>query len=384
MTATRFVCPFCPLHCDDLESSAALGAGTACPILRERGPQSLAHDRDTLPPEPNTLAQARQWVRAARTIAISGRAIDLETARAVSRFASRTGAGLLPLAAPDDVYPEVFARRGGIGTTIGETASPHQTLIVIGNPDPLWPQLRQRLTGAGKIFYWQRDDQVVPRLARLRGDLARPAPRTQAAPGETGDADVTTTINLIRSSETVAFLIVPRVVAVSDQRLLWSTAGGLIADLNRQTRATLLRLDQALTLRSVVAWTSAAAATNAIEPDALDASVQLTTLGEVDLVIDLIPWDHPADPAKDPVQQGERADRTARGTGPRGRRRITIGQATGGGEGMSSSLHLPASTPGITARSMAIRGDGSVALPLGKWGETQLPTVAEWLQKLAM
>jgi hypothetical protein len=384
MTATRFVCPFCPLHCDDLEPSTALGVGSACPILRERGLRSLAHDRDTLPPDPTTLEQAQQWVRAARTIAISGRVIDLETARAVSRFASRTGAGLLPLAAPDDVYPEVFARRGGIGTTIGETASPHQTVIVIGNPDSPWPQLRQRLTGAGKVFYWQRNDQIVPRLARLRGDLARPASRTQADPGGTGDEDVTTTMNLVRDSETVAFLIVPTVVAVSDQRLLWSTVGGLIADLNRQTRATLLRLDEALTLRSVRAWTSAAAATNAIEPDALDASVQLTMIGDVDLVIDLIPWDHPAEPAEDPVRRGERADRTAMGTGSLGRQRITIGQAAGGGAGMSSSLHLPASTPGISARSMAIRGDGSVALPLGKWGETELPTVAEWLQKLAM
>lgn len=380
MTATRFVCPFCPLHCDDLEPSTAFGAGSACPILREQGLRSFAHDRDTLPPQSTTLEQARQWVRAARTIAISGRVIDLETARAVSRFVSRTGAGLLPLAAADEVYPEVFARRGGIGTTLGEAASSHQTVIVIGNPDPQWPQLRRRLTGAGEVFYWQRTDQIVPRLARLRAEWANPTPRPPTAAGGAVDADVMSTLNLLRDRQTVTFVISPAIVAVADQRSLWSTVGGLIADLNRQIRATLLRFDAALTLRSVVSWNTGAAAAATIEPDALDVSAQVATIGEADLVIELTPWDQPSDATDAPVQPGERAV----GRGPHGRHRITIGQARGGIREMPSSLHLPASTPGITARSMAIRGDGSVALPLGKWGETQLPTVAEWLQKLAM
>lgn len=393
MTATRFVCPFCPLHCDDLEPSAGMGVSpSGCPILSDLGPRSLAHDRGTPPPHPGQLELARHWVRTARTIAVTGRVIDLQTARAVSKFVSRTGAGLLPLVVPDDLYPEVFARRGGIGTTLGEAASPHQTVIVIGDPDPQWPRLRQRLTGAGKTYFWQGSDQIVARLARLRDELAHPRGQTTAAPDGLDDADVATTHEFIRNSETVVFMIVPSAVAVEEQRLLWSTAGGLIADLNRRIRAMLLRFDESLTLRSVMAWNREAAAAGLIEPDAIGGNEPLATNGDIDLVIDMTPW---GDRTSLPNGTGPRRDlgRSAAGAGPRGRHRITIGQeARGSGEGSpnlaasetSRALHLPASTPGITGRSMAIRGDGSVALPLGMWAETRLPTAAEWLEKLEM
>jgi len=392
MTATRFVCPFCPLHCDDLEPSAGVGASSDCPILSDLGPRSFAHDRDTPPPQSSQLEQARQWVRAARTIAVTGRVIDLETARAVSRFASRTGAGLLPLVAPDDLYPEAFARDGGIGTTLGEASSPHQTVIVIGDPDPHWPRLRQRLTGAGKTYFWQGSDQIVARLARLRGELAHPKGQSTAASDGLDDADVATTHELIRDSKAVVFLIVPAAVAAEEQRLLWSTAGGLIADLNRRIRAMLLRFDASLTLRSVVAWTREAPSAGLIEPDAIGGNEPLAPNGDVDLVIDMTPWGDRGTLPNGTVPRRD-SGRSAAGAGPRGKRRITIGQnACGGGEGSpdvsasetSRALHLPASTPGITARSMAIRGDGSVALPLGMWAETGLPTAAEWLAKLGM
>lgn len=389
MTATRFVCPFCPLHCDDLEPSTGMGVSAVCPILSDLGPRSFAHDRDTPPPQSSQLEQAREWVRGARTIAITGRVIDLETARAVSRFVSRTGAGLLSLVASDDGYSEVFARRGGIGTTLGDAASSHQTVIVIGDPDPRWPRLRQRLTSAGKTYFWRRNDQVAARLARLRGELAHPSRHTIAVPKGQDDSDLATTRDLIRDSEAVVFVLDPAGSAADEQRLLWSTVGGLIADLNREIRATLLRFDDSLTLRSVMVWNREAPAAGLLEPDAIRGDDQLAKTSEVDLIIDLTPW---VDPDSVTGGIGPRLARrcSAIGAGPRGKHRITIGQearsvtADLAETAAPGKLHLPASTPGITARSMAIRGDGSVALPLGMWAEKRLPSAAEWLEKLGI
>lgn len=390
MTATRFVCPFCPLHCDDLEPPTGMGVSSVCPILSDLGPRSFAHDRDTPPPQSSQLEQARQWVREACAIAITGRVIDLETARAVSRFVSRTGAGLLSLVASADGYPEAFARRGGIGTTLGDAASPHQTVIGIGDPDPRWPRLRQRLTGAAKTYFWQRNDRVVERLAQLRGELAAPSHHPAAVPKDQDDSDLATTRELIRGSEAVVFVIAP--AAADEQRLLWSTAGGLIADLNREIHASLLRFDDSLTLRSVMAWNREAPAAGLREPDAISEDEQLARTSEVDLIIDLTPWVAPVSVTGGTGPRLARC-RSVLGAGPRGNRRITIGQEVRSGEAAPAepagsatlgSLHLPASTPGITGRSMAIRGDGSVALPLGMWAETRLPTAAEWLKKLGI
>jgi hypothetical protein len=149
------------------------------------------------------------------------------------------------------------------------------------------------------------------------------------------------------------------------QRPFWSTLQGLLSELNRRIRASVLRFDNSMTLRSVAAWSS-----DGPHPSA--AAIRVP----VDLEIHFSPW---------PV-----ADTTSTHVSTTiARRRITIGRAevqsdagaATAGESCQS-IHLPAAMPGIASDGIVIRGDGSVTLPLSRAMESGLPTAAMTLSRL--
>src|SRR5690606_29143576 len=128
---------------------------------------------------PATLAIARQWVEQAEQIWVTGRILDLQTARAVCQFAERTGAEVSvsadsAAAVETAAYCETFARDGGFATTLGDAAAPHVSVILIGDASQRWPRLRQRLDRAGELYAWQNTDRLGERLSHLRRLLRRP------------------------------------------------------------------------------------------------------------------------------------------------------------------------------------------------------------------
>jgi len=407
MNSDRFVCPFCPLNCDDLERPAVdLGpdesVDAACPRLGELWRQAIRHDREAESPTAAAWQQAREWLRSARSVVISGHVADLETGRGVVRFIRQTGAEWIAPSGSRSGYAEAFSRSGGFLTTLGDAAAAHQTVILIGDPARHWPRLGQRLSRAGKVYRWQNSESVAERLAALRCQLASSRSGlkrgTQAAPGtgSQADPDLEESRHLISASEAVVFVIDPAVAEEARQRSLWSAANGLIADLNHHIRASLLRFDESQTLRNVMAWLQPAPDGGLPLIDRVDVATTLATRGDVDLLIWLKPWRMGATSLRRSAAD-DAAEAGFSRVGVSWKRRITIGQTNlvgteasrrdaGAGlaelPGPAGSLGLAARTPGISMAGMVIRGDGSVALPLFSCVSSPLPTVAESLRRL--
>jgi|GEM_PF-1361928 len=384
MSSASFVCPFCPLHCDDLQMAKLVrniqmpsgadvdrggeeaGDSESCPLLQQRLDAAIQHHRSSAATEA-TLATASQWVDQAEQIWITGRILDLQTARAVCRFAEQTGAGVSVAADPaaaveTAAYCEIFARDGGFATTLGDAAAAHTRVILIGDPAERWPRLRQRLARAGELYTWQSTDRLSERLAHLRRLLRRPA-----EPAPAGDPDLVACRELCNRAISVVFVIVPEALTASEAIPVWSTMTGLLRDLNGRIRAALLRFDETLTFRSVRAWNGQQAAGNGL------AQAQ----SAADLVIELVPWN-----AEEATCAGAIAAEEAH-SAPR---RITIGWQPAMSEAAliaAPTCYLPASAGGIGRAAIVLRGDGSVSLPLRPLVETALPSPAELLALLS-
>ena len=406
MNPGRFVCPFCPLNCDDLERPAVdpgpdESVDAACPRLGELWRQAVRHDREAESPTAAAWQQAREWLRSARSVVICGHVADLETGRGVVRFIRQTGAEWIAPSGSRSGFAEAFSRSGGFLTTLGDAAAAHQTVILIGDPARHWPRLEQRLSRAGKVFRWQHSESVAERLAALRCQLTSSRSGlkrgTQAAQGMGGevDPDLEESRHLISASEAVVFVIDPAVAEEAGQRQLWSAANGLIADLNHHIRASLLRFDESQTLRNVMAWLQPAPDGGLPLTDRVDVATTLANRGDIDLLIWLEPWRTGSVCSRRSAADDAEA-RFSR-LGLSWKHRIAIGRtslvgteasrrdaAAGLAElpGPAGSLGLAARTPGISMAGMVIRGDGSVALPLFSCVPSPLPTVAETLRRL--
>ncbi len=366
MTAEPFVCPFCPLHCDDLDLAQVNRGDVSCQRLSGVWGQAVDHDRFASPADKEALAIARRWVAEARGILVTGRVVDLETARAVGRFIDATGASCQVASAAG--YAETFARDGMITTTLGDAAAPHQRVIVIGDPGGDWPRLVERLGRAGQLYRWDRDDQLAERLARVRGSLRGDLN------DDADDADVAATVAICRRSTAVVFVVAPKSLArqESESRLIWSTLAGLLGDLNRRIRATLLRFDPAMTLRSVLAWSGSGIKSSGSGLESDGGGVDRGR--RIELVIRLQPW--PLVAVRDVVEAAGARRTLWIGSCEQSVDRVSVA-ATG-----EESLAIAAATAGISRPGVVIRGDGSVTLPLFAAVSGALPTVAEMLSAI--
>lgn len=354
MTDRPFVCPFCPLHCDDLSVKELAGR---CELFARR---FAAVQRDSADDDAyeRSLAIAGQWVSQAKTIVVTGTIVDLETARAVCDFVTQTNASLHVGSKASDGYSEAFSRDGMFSITLGDAASPHQHVVMIGDCGKRLPRLKERLSGARTVYLWQSTENLVDRLARLRLVLKRP---DIAQLGE--DADLLYTLKLCQKESAVVFVVNVGELLDGDQRPFWSTMQGLLSELNRRIRASVLRFEDSMTLRSVAAWTS-----DGPHPSATAIQVP------ADLEICFLPWlpdDSAAAHALPPVQ-----------------RRITIGcvDAQAGyaipADGVPESVCFTAAMPGIDSKGIVIRGDGSVTLPLCPTKDNDLPTGSTTLARI--
>jgi hypothetical protein len=356
MTDRPFVCPFCPLHCDDLRIEEL---SARCDLFAQR--LSLARQASASGTSYKSLLEtAAQWVAQANTIAVTGTIVDLETARTVCDFVQRSNANLYVDSGASDGFSEAIARDGMFSITLGDAAAPHQQVVMIGDSSKRLPRLAERLKTAGSIYSWQSTENLVDRLASLRLMLKRPDTHQLG-----DDQDLAYTLNVCRKESAVVFAVDLGQQIDGQQRPFWSTLKGLLSELNRRIRASVLRFDNSMTLRSVAAWSS-----DGPHPSA--AAIRVP----VDLEIHFSPWPA-ADTASMHVSE------------PFGRRRITIGCAEGQSDAGSAtagesreSIHLPAAMPGIASDGIVIRGDGSVTLPLSRALESDLPTASMALSRL--
>jgi len=375
MSGRQFVCPFCPLHCDDLDVDSLTADCSRLARQMAAVPHTATDANKSPLLQAESIRTARQWVTDASTIGVAGHAVDLETARAVCQFVDQTGAILNIGGVHSDGYSEAFARDGMIATTLGDATSSYQQIVMLGDPSEVWPRLRTRLAGAGSIYSWQHTDDLLDRMAQLRWALKSPSLHRCLS-----DPDLTATIRICQQGPAVVFVVVPGAVTQAQSRPFWSTMTGLLLDLNRRIRATLLRFDDAMTLRSVAAWTSDG-------PRPVDVFRQ----HPLDLEIRLHPWDDLG--RRDDVTHAKTSARPAL-IQPAPRRRIIIGSHASVRDSPASqpwsavdqltpeTLHLDAAIPGISRAGIVIRGDGSVSLPLGEICKSTLFSFAETLRQL--
>lgn len=369
MTQRRFVCPFCPLHCDDLDPEAM---SAECSLLANRLGEAIDHDSGSSGTDETAMKTARQWVAGAESVVVTGSAVDLETARAVCRFLQLTGAVWADFGHDGAAYREAFSRDGMILTTLGDAAAAHQRVILIGDPADSWPRLIQRLAGVAEVYRWQRTDRLADRLAevrmRLRGGSPNrsahdPAAHDPAAhdPAAGVDADLAHTVNTCQTATSVVFVVAPQAVEPADARLFWKTLGGMLGELNQQIRCTLLRFDDSATLRNVAAWTG----------QTRTPPATASTSSAYDLVVHLVPWGESSASPPDFLAPTSRY--------------IRIGVSSPDSQSSSdAACQLDTSTPGIGRPGVVIRGDGSVTLPLGGIAKTRLASPAQVLDLLAV
>jgi len=157
------------------------------------------------------------------------------------------------------------------------------------------------------------------------------------------------------------FVVAPEAVDPADARLFWKTLGGMLGELNRLIRCTLLRFDDSATFRNVAAWTG-----QTRTPPAMASKSSA-----YDLVVHLVPWGESSAGRPDFLADTSRY--------------IRIGVSSPGSEAPSESVcQLSTSTPGIGRPGIVIRGDGSVTLPLGGIAKTRLASPAQVLDLLAV
>lgn len=412
MTEQAIVCPLCPLHCDDLPVA---GLAAQCQRFAQQWTQAtglaeLAAKVDRQSWQSDTqrrIDQARQWLDQAGSLVISGQATDLATARSVCRLVERRGAALISQPLQADGFSEALARDGMIACTLGEAAAPHQHLIVIGDPEAAYPRLGRWLENAASLYRWKQHHDLPGRLALLHHWLRQPSDPAAAngladanclqAASDSGlgerDDDLQYCWQLCRQQTQLVWVVGPLAGSPSDadvdasgtrsseplldrqgQRAFWRTLLAILSELNRDRRASLLRLDPASTLRNVAAWTGTATVAASLQPPPGRKNHQKMPhhAGDFDLQIHLATA---GDDSSPPLL---------------GRRQIVIAAATPAWSiagqspeesASSTTLRLPAAIAGLSAAGAVIRGDGSVTLPLAALLPSPLPTAAQWLDR---
>ncbi len=379
------VCPFCPLHCDDIPMESMRRGQTGCSTADARVRQcDRLLDRDPHPnggmpekidsekvglrtDEIDRLKIADLWIRQARRIVIDGTIVDLETARAVAGFVGRHDANVRLDGLNDRHttrkdciaagYRETFARDGGFTATIGEAIARDAAVTYLGDVDAAWPRLRHRLRRCQASPFVELQDPPDGAADLSAGDAIPLPERLASIRRELIQCGLDAFADAARRYQ--VFVVAPSLADDHDPLLIWSSLFGLIRQWNGSGRAALLSLDNSMTARSVMAWNGIAVRgeSDCDDPDSL--------------VITLRPWGD---------CESWIADQPPLTPDPRPSRRIVIGNGIptrGNGE---DCIELPASVPGVHRDGVVIRGDGSVTLPLTPWRPDGLPSPASYFQ----
>jgi hypothetical protein len=338
-SAQPIVCPFCPLHCDDVRINDPpdcsilrnkMGHWKSLPLVARIGREAVTIKKAqqdaviriangkpvTLVTRGATLGQAKSMVRSGFEIAVQTSLSLAATANALIRCGTSTA-------------------------TLADVKQHADHVIILGDINQTIPRLLEKLGTASPIHC------IAPPNAATVAELA--ASIRQG--------------NVLAEQKYVAFLLgdlgvdaneTSHAIELLHQTVLWMNRPG--HDFIR--RAVLVALDPLASLRCVHAWTYG----NDLQI-AEDSRGNATTI---------------------------RVGTTIHGDFPA---HIHVGDADPGPN--LAEIFLPASTAGIHHVDAVIRGDGTVTLPLGTTArnsepiemgepiETGLPSIAEWIETLS-
>lgn len=420
-----WVCPFCPLLCDDLAVSVhgdgtLSAADTACTRLAgslARHGAADAHCRSSIDGQDTdldaALDRAAQILSAARRPFFGGLATDVAGARALYPLAARCGA-ILDHLHGEALSPAMLALqdRGSFFTTLSEVRARADLLVFVGcRPSQRYPRFFARvLEGTAMprelVFVGAEADPAVVApavvdpamqgLPRIRSETLLPdadpcdtlALWSALSEGRRADAlphaDKAIVASLAALQARIAaarysvIVYEPATLPRPHAALFIEALHRIVKAVNRTTRAACLVLggeDGALTVNQTVAWLSGFALRTRISTP-LDhdpyryRTDRLLASGEADALLWVASFAPHAWPAS--------LDRLTP--------LIVLGHpglADAAKARGATTVFIPVATPGIDAGGHLFRVDGSVVMPLVAARGAGLPTVASIAGQLA-
>lgn len=360
MHRDSIVCPFCPLHCDDLtvggsgesvEPECTYAAEQFSAVLR---PTDLRIGRDVHRSFDADTFRAALSLSKTPLVEIHGATIEeskaMESWVAGGLVRVRSG-GSAGVAAMD----QAIARDGMMAATLADVCRHSDFIWIIGDVDAETPRLRDRLERTGAELHHtptlslQRLSELQQRVGRIDASAGR-----SEKPGDADEASVEAerVFRRIRRSRYVTIVLgdeafesghevagcegLNRFIARWNESAVPIGDAGMEDEARCSSRIVLLRFTPDPNLRGVLWWRN-----NEIR------SGWSNVTGPVEVRLGARPQGHPA-----PVQ-------------------LQIGGRDPGVE--LAHAFIPAGTPGVGAPGMTIRGDGSVTLPLSAWAECNVP-----------
>ena len=390
MTKHSIVCPFCPLHCDDLEVDCEGRTNVACQLAESGFHQAMS------PPAPRIgshSASREELAEVARTLFVQSRQVivvtagtDLQSARMLQQLQMDLRVTVQYESTPTRrAMASAISRDGVVAATLGELRCHADRVWMLGICPERVPRAVERIQDPrrpAEIIDWPQGASA-DHLATLSSKLvAVEHGEVFDRPTITDTPELDRLLAEILRSRYFAVLVGDAAFAAVEAEAAAVMLLGIVSRLNTSRRAVITQLDPAQTNRAVTAWSS-----NRPLDLGLHAPDMLTESG-ADLPSHLAPGLG----AGEGVAVNERGQQTSV---PRGRVLIRLGNANGtrptpvalqiGGADPgpeSAACYMPAATVGVDRPGIVVRGDGTVTLPLQCIRETDELTPAEWIRYL--
>ncbi len=350
------VCPFCPLHCDDLSlADDGRPRDADCRIADHRY-AALADEKHDQPHQVDTsdwrkLVDDLPLGESPRVEAIG---VDFTTARVLVRLMTE---GRIRLSTPrtptQNAIASAVIRDGVLRATLGDVKAIADTVWMIGSVESESPRLIQRLLRsespprvvlqAGPIGA----DEMADIAAALRqiGERVEPISDENGG-GDFGNAESGSLCETLGDSGYLAILPASDAFDASDADLAAVMMTRMIRHRNQKHRAVLVTLDSAATLDSLSLW-----ATNRTVAASDARPVDVRVVGSLAATV-------PSSPATLQLCDASVDEGTFR-------------------------YKIVTATAGVDFDSAVVRGDSSVTMPLPRQrGQGDRPTPAEVLNQL--
>lgn len=403
VTHQDVVCPFCGLGCDDATlkvSGEAVEAGEGvcgrAAALFARGPEptpsARVNGREV--PVEAAIAAAAELLAGSRSPVYAGLGADVDGVRAVLKLAAKTGGSVDHYASPG-LYRNLASsqRKGWIATTFAEVRNRCDLFVVVG-PDPskafhqlyarVTPKTGRFLEGARKVVFLggeptaeakaQLEGSTVETIAVPEGGLVDAMSRLQALVGGAtlpakSEPDLAPLAEALKAAK-YAVLAWSASSLGQDGDLVIERAVSVVGALNTGTRAACLPLsgkDNLTGAYHVSLWTTGFPLRLGFRGGRSEhdqsAHATETALKDADIVV----WTSAFRPEKPPASEAAL---------------IAIAHPATEFE-REPDVFIPAGQPGLDHAGLVFRADSVVGLPLKKYRDAGLKSVAEIVNGVA-
>ena len=313
------VCPFCPLHCDDVVLRDNDIVNVDCDVAAKGFRAVIQSASARLGEQSVPLSELTSFVRQLNLPAIPVVEIgwlSIEQAKRLQRLSDRIA---IQRRGRDTVHEQTVARDGLDSATLADIKNHADIVFAVGNFETT-PRLLDRLSSVSATMH-VRESISAEELAMLRSGDPNAHPVFRALI-DSRYAAIVVGDNAYESGSEV-------VCAESLHRFVRERNGQAVEETGACRRAVLLRLDPHQNVKSVFRWRT--------NESVGDGSLPSTTQTMVD------------------IRLGDALKAT--------QVKLQIGGSDPGAE--TAEAYLPAASIGIHQRGTTLRGDGSVCLPLG-------------------